>query len=150
MASKKVIDTSPRIIQYGVRYANGNPGTKPLIEDSNFCITDKYEFEPQSTKQTLITNGVGGSLLVFWPNGNYYDYWTWSTSDGYWRTVINVDSGMIACSISISVLDRTYAYLGETGQILFAGKNSPYYGYSNINDMPTQKGVNPNAKHFYS
>ena len=136
-AAKKTIDTSPRILQYGVRYGNGNPATKPLIEDNNYCITDKYEYEPQSTKQTLVTNGIGNTLLVFGTTGEYMDYWVWpNTADGTQRTVINVNSGMLSCCILISALDTTYAYLKETGQILFAGKNSPYYGYTNINDMP--------------
>lgn len=136
LGGKKVIDTSPRILQYGVRYGNGNPATKPLIEDNLYCITDKYKYEPQPIKQTLVTNGIGGAVLIFNSTEIYMDYWLWNTNDGYKRTRINANSGILACNILISRLDASYAYLEETGQILFAGKNSPYYGYTNINDMP--------------
>ena len=44
----------------------------------------------------------------------------------------------ISFSIEVSEIENSYAYLVETGQIIFAGKNTPYYGYTNISEMPTE------------
>lgn len=50
---------------------------------------------------------------------------------------INAGANEISCSIYLPLIDTTYAYIKESGDILFAGKRTPYYGYTNINDMPT-------------
>ena len=44
----------------------------------------------------------------------------------------------IRFSMTIAKLnaETEYAYSETTGQIFFAGKNTPYFGYKNINDMP--------------
>lgn len=64
------------------------------------------------------------------------DYWGWnSRNDEVTRNVININSDAIRFDIYIPMIDRCYAYLVETGQILFAGKNSIYYGHCNISEL---------------
>ena len=133
MGGKKVIDTSPKILQYGVRYITRGA----ISEYSDRCITDKYQYEAVNQNQTLVTYGVESYLITYKPDGSYLDYWTLNGTDVYSRNVINANSGYLACTLNTNRIDVSYAYLQETGQILFAGKNSPYYGYTNINDMPT-------------
>ena len=132
MGGKKVIDTSPKILQYGVRY-----GTRGVISEyHDRCITDKYQYEAVNQDQTLVANGVVSYLVTYKPDGSYLDYWTWNGYGESSRRVINANSGYLACTLDTNRIDVSYAYLQETGQILFAGKDSPYYGYTNINDMP--------------
>ena len=130
MAQRK--NTAPIILMYGYKYPSGN---KAPTVDATKCITDKYRYEPSTGKQTLVTCGVTSTIHIF-NDTRYMDYWSWSPGDGYKRKVINPNSTQVACTVVIDQLDVCYAYLEETGQILFAGEKSPYYGYENINDMP--------------
>lgn len=130
MAQRK--NTSPKIAAYGYRFPSGN---KAPVADESRCITEKYRYASSESKQTLVTCGVTSTIHVF-NDTKYMDYWSWSPGDGYKRKVINIGSTQVACTLVLDQLDEAYAYLEETGQILFAGKNSRYYGYENINEMP--------------
>ena len=60
---------------------------------------------------------------------------------GHWgetqspKECINIGSDAIEITLSMFRLDESYAYIVETGQILFAGKNTPYYGHRNISEL---------------
>lgn len=134
-SGKKVLDTSPIIIQYGVKFPQGDPETVGLVADSSCCITDKYQYEQSNKVQTLVARGITTALIIYNSDGAYIDWWSWWSGTTE-RRAINTQSAMISCTILIDQLTTAYAYIKDTGQILFAGKNSPYYGYTNINDMP--------------
>ena len=132
MGGKKVIDTSPIIEKYG--YKLGNANTE--IEDDNSCIVQVYAYPKTDQILTMVSGYLGDRIQVY-RDGKYIDWWGWNMGDGYKRQCINKLSDGVRTCIPISNIANAYAYLKETGQILFAGKNSPYYGYTNINDMPT-------------
>ena len=71
--------------------------------------------------------------ICIYKDGSYIDYWSVSNT----RAVINANSNGLAISITVGHVDDAYLYFQETGDIIFAGKNTPYYGYLNINDIPT-------------
>lgn len=62
------------------------------------------------------------------------DYWTLGVTQSP-RKFINIGSDAIAITLSMFRLDESYAYIVETGQILFAGNNTPYYGHRNISEL---------------
>ena len=129
---KKVIDTSPVIETYGCKIGNGNS----FVEDIDYCITKIYAYPKNSEILTMVTGKVGNKIQVY-RNGAYLDWWGWGNEGvQYARRCINSNSDGVRLCMRISYIPETYAYLKETGQILFAGKNTPYYGYTNINDMP--------------
>ena len=124
---KTGLDTSPRIAEYGYYCSRSKTG---ISADANWCYTDWY-YVTQSARQRVYDNCT---------NSNHtYQYDTSETDGDYWygpeRTVTIYSK--IRFSIKISEIDNVYAYSGLTGQIFFAGKNTQYYGYTNINDMPT-------------
>lgn len=131
MASgRKAIDTTVKIFAKNSRWGIGGK-----IYDDNYNIASViYEFEPQNVARRLFYDYLNTQLIIF-ENGVYKDYWTTRTGESDSRSVINANSNGIAVSVGNEHIDDAYAYLPD-GQILFAGKNSPYYGYTNINDMP--------------
>ena len=130
-SGKKVIDTTIKILAENSSWAIG--GRLENQQKVNASII--YTYEPQSVGRQLVYSGLYSRLIIF-ENGAYKDYWSvYSGSDV--RNVINANSNGIGVSVVTSKIDDAYAYLPSNGQILFAGKNSPYYGYTNINDMPT-------------
>ena len=130
MGGKKVIDTTIKILAENSAWRMG--GYLEDWEGNNASII--YAYEPQSVGRQLVYGGLTRQLIIF-ENGVYKDYWSVRNDDN--RDVINANSNGIGVTITASNIDNAYAYLPSNGQILFAGKNTPYYGYTNINDMPT-------------
>ena len=128
-SGKKVIDTSPKIAEYG-KYCNRTG--QGLDSDSAWCYTEYYDLEFNG-RQTIHDNNTDSQhTMQFQTNaqGTAYDFWY-----GPSRTVGAYN--VIRFSIKMENIDTSYAYSEKSGQIFFAGKNTPYYGYTNINDMPT-------------
>ena len=125
---KKVIDTSPKIAEYGKYCGRSGQG---IVDDEVWCYTEYYP---------LLTNGYQYICDNTTDSNHTFQYST--NADGtawnFWygpRRRISVYN-VIRFSIKIDKLDDAYAYSERSGQIFFAGKNTPYYGYTNINDMP--------------
>lgn len=133
--SEPGLNTSPRIAQYGVKNPSGNPATKPYIEDANYCVTVIYSYTSSASRQTLELYGGNGNIILY-ADGTYKDYWNFNgESQPHRWNVINANTNGISCSLKISMLADSYAFMVETGEILFAGRNSIYYGHRNINDL---------------
>lgn len=131
-SEKNVIDTSPKIAEYGVHWKNKSE----TVSDSTGAITVFYSYPPSSTYQNIVHHGTRFYSSV-WKNGEPMDYWYVSSGNNVATTrALNPGSTEISVSLSTAMIDSAFCYILETGQILFAGKNSPYYGYTNINDMP--------------
>ena len=141
-SGKKVIDTSPKIAEYGV-YWNRTYGSK--TQSDSWCITEWYEFDTIYHGRVIICGycGTDTKYITFQYNGVKDDestYKSWYYFNGFDHRTSGIGNATlhnITFSIEIAKIDDAYAYVKETGQIFFAGKNTPYYGYTNINDMPT-------------
>lgn len=132
LGGKKVIDTTIKILAENSRWTIGGR----VDASPGFSVSIIYAYEPQSVGRQLVYDGLYFQLIIF-ENGVYKDYWTVRNGGNDNRDVINANSNGIGVTIDTSNIDNAYAYLPSNGQILFAGKNTPYYGYTNINDMPT-------------
>lgn len=134
---ESVLDTSPVIIQTGVRYNSGNPATKPLLEYANCGITGVYTHSVAPERQHIVVYKVYSYMIVYKNNGTeYMDYWspsTYSQEQEYY--FVNEGSDGLAFSIFLDGINDAYAYISETGEILFAGRNSIYYGHRNISEL---------------
>ena len=138
LGGKKVIDTSPKIAEYGV-YWNREQGGKTA--NDNWCITELYTVisAPKGGVKVMGFVGADSSSITF-----QYNYANGNSSRYYFNNVyprkIPMSTSTSLASITFSIetdeIVNSYAYIVETGQILFAGKNTPYYGYTNVNDMP--------------
>ena len=137
------IDTSPKIAEYGKACAYATTGERDY---SNACITDWYQFYPQQS----------GLLTIYYEmlngysrrDGNYQFYaldavqtlrdWYYNLSETNKTRVIGWNGFTlqeIRFTIITANIDDVYAYVVETGQIFFAGKNTPYYGHRNIFEL---------------
>lgn len=142
MAQKKLPDTTVQIAEYGYSW-----GRSRYAKDANadYGISVFYNYSLSSSARTLVTMCLNPStMLMLQKDGVYKDWWgqtivpaggTWEATESE-RKVINANTNEVSCSIYLPLIDNTYAYIKESGEILFAGKNTPYYGYTNINDMP--------------
>lgn len=121
------IDTSPIIEVYDKTLRYGN-----FIDATGYGVTIIYNYELANSRLDVKTSGTGiYNQLACYKDGVYKDYW----SAGNYHLTSNTN-GVRAC-IMLSQIDNVYFYIVQTGKILFAGKNTPYYGYTNINDMPS-------------
>ena len=100
----------------------------------------------------FIDCGVTGSIQAFWPlsskpgasqignllqykevNGVYTDWWNQKL--GQTATyALNESKRYIRFSFDPDTMADMYAYNSTTGQVYYAGVNTPYYGKTNIND----------------
>lgn len=147
--SGEPIDTSPRIAQYGVGLDKSNT----IVTQETTCITDFYTI-PEG-----YTGKVSG--VVYWDaeadftttktmllayNGETYTDVNWSISNLAKKyTEDAVSPGTVGLyyaagwpcdrfrmTLVTKYVDYDYLYFTDTGEIIFAGKNSPYYGMRNI------------------
>lgn len=126
------LDTSPVIEFVGKSLPNGN---KEYVDNDDCLITILYNYPTSSVPQTMTAYGLTNNIHTY-ADGRYKDYWGWgAVSQPVTRNVINSNTNGIRCTIHKTRLNECYAFLVETGQILFAGKNSIYYGHKNISEL---------------
>ena len=133
------IDTSPVIDEYGVCWGRGF-GIK--TNNSAWGITKWYDvIDTPGTNRTTCINGYVGAEL----NSITFQYYLSSGTTDWWyfgdtnprQILINSPDRVsnISFSIEIDKIDDSYAFVVETGFIIFAGKNTPYYGHRNISEL---------------
>ena len=71
-------------------------------------------------------------LLLNGSYSNYYDWQNWNRE--HTRNATAAGSNGLRMCLPILGIEYSYAFIPQTGRVLFAGKESPYYGKSNIND----------------
>ena len=138
-SADKHVDTSPKIAEYGKACATSATGER---ESATNCITEWYDFNPIQTGYMMLHYYVKDMSA---PRNVNYQYisdqgqrdWYYDRAD-YTRNIGWSSSALskIRFTIVTADIDDIYAYVENTGQIFFAGRNTPYYGYANINDMP--------------
>lgn len=136
------LDTSPKIAEFG---KNCNRSFNGLTTNPDWCYTEWVTISPsinsmdigivdayasKSNNKTYQLQTADGA------NGDYH-YGSTDFSEFTRKWTITFIPERIRWSILIANLDNCYAYCINNGQIFFAGKNTPYYGYTNINDMPS-------------
>ena len=136
------LDTTAVIAETG-KYWSRTIGV--TTDDALWGVTKVYDIDDPPDGQLRVTSIMG---YVGTDSANKtFQYHLTSQTSNYWyfngtnpRHVLSSTAYRLAditFSIELSKINDAYAYIVETGQILFAGKNTPYYGYTNINDMPT-------------
>ena len=138
MGAKKVLDTTPIIEIYGKQQGAGNPIRFPPIDDNNSGIIIFYDYEPVKYHRTMVYYGTSAVMSMYRSDHSYMDYRRVEATAAPAETFgLKAHSVAVKVDIYLPLIDDCFFYIKETGEILFAGKNSPYYGYTNINDMPT-------------
>lgn len=130
-------DTSPRIAEHGV-YWSRTFGVK--TDNNNWCITDWYNVENAPFGGAKVQGFIGADSNSITFQYRFSDGSTdWYYFNGTYPRALPISTSKRIIDITFSVqeteIDNSYAYIVETGQIFFAGKNTPYYGHANISEL---------------
>lgn len=87
---------------------------------------------------TIAPSGTIGNLLQYDSNNAnsaFTDWWNCGMTGGGEKSVaLTSNKKFIRLNLSMEQMSGAYAYNSATGQVYYAGINTPYYGKTNIND----------------
>lgn len=150
-----VIDKTGKIATYS-SYAD-NPEKATYATMTNGCVTMQYSLDAPSTSlyfagifpyaDTVLSkaNAVA-SLFALDAEGNHVSHVNEYVNTGRWAqlasgTLVEFkqewtigEYSKIMVSLDERYIDDSYLYDYNTGQVIFAGQNTPYYGMSNISE----------------
>ena len=121
-------------------------GTNPpyLVSQSGIAVTDFIYvgttgnfvyFNPLDTM--IAPSGTIGSLLQY-DNDNvdspFTNWWVCRMGGEEKSIALDANKRFIRLNLSMEKMSGAYAYNSTTGQVYYAGVNTPYYGKTNIND----------------
>lgn len=89
------------------------------------------------TDATIAPNGTIGQLLQYSSNNAnspYTDWWNCRMNGDERSVALTSNKKFIRLNLSMEKMSGAYAYNSATGKVYYAGKDSPYYGKTNIND----------------
>ena len=93
-------------------------------------------FNPPDT--TIAPSGIVGNLLQYSSDNvssGYTDWWACRMSGEEKSIALGAaNKRFIRLNLSMEKMSGAYAYNSATGEVYYAGKDSPYYGKTNIND----------------
>ena len=116
-----------------------------LVAYDGFAVTDfiyvgtigtfKW-FGPLTSKRIVGSNkNMIGSILQFEViDGNYTDYWNNKADGAFHSFGLTTSKCYVRFGFDPDTMSDLYAWNDTTGQVYFAGINTPYYGKTNIND----------------
>ena len=121
-------------------------GTNPpyLVSQSGVAATDFIDagttgnfvyFNPPDT--TIAPSGTIGSLLQYSSNNvdsPFADWWNCGMGGVEKSVDLGANKRFIRLNLSMEKMSGAYAYNSATGEVYYAGKDSPYYGKTNVND----------------
>lgn len=117
-------------------------GKPYLQEKAGFAATDFIYvgntgsvviFKPLSAK--IAANTVVGSLNIYRAvNDNFTDWWNNYLNGRETTYALSANKRYIRFGFDPDTMADMYAYNSTTGQVYYAGINTPYYGKTNIND----------------
>jgi len=94
-----------------------NPACAVLYDANGEKFTGGYVTEQSASSYNRWVQNVNGSMTEY--------NQSWEIASGYYYITFSVD---------MRYLDDAYIYDGTTGQVFFAGINTPYYGMTNISE----------------
>ena len=128
-------NTNPVITDYDKRLAN----TGNLQNQTGMCVTDYYDVTDTSitghnyyTEETAPYSVANMLVYVDTSVANHYNMVSNNTKTVSFASYEGVNK--VRFTLYTSGLSNCYAYETNTGNILFAGVDSPYYGMSNISE----------------
>ena len=131
------LDTSPIIVEYG-KTLDSSGGVYNLAITGG-CYTDFYTIPEGATNVTLymadsesVSFSASGKLQ-FWNDTEQVEYWSAASNRNREKSYVTPDGATrFRTSLATNGIEDSYAYDSATGYIYFAGKNTQYYGMTNI------------------
>ena len=115
-----------------------------LVSQSGVAATDFIDagttgnfvyFNPTDT--TIAPSGAIGNLLQYNSDNAespFKGWWNCRMSGDEKSIALDANKRFIRLNLSMEKMSGAYAYNSTTGQVYYAGVNTPYYGKKNIND----------------
>ena len=136
-------------IGYTENYKLNKAVAKPYLQAKDGCaVTDFIDagtsgnfvyFNPSTPSiWDTSSNSNCGNLLIFSTlseSSAYSDWWNCGMAGQQKSVTISSTKRYIRLNIPMENLDGAYAYSSATGKIHYAGKNTPYYGHTNISEV---------------
>lgn len=131
----QILDTTPIITERNKQLTKSG-GTEAA---SGLSVTAKYKVPWEKGMAYCFRSGDTAAIkpICAWTGTetNFNTSWSRSLNGG---SNINVNYSFENCWLALTVatdyIDYCYLYEMETGFVVYAGKNTPYYGKHNIND----------------
>ena len=131
------VDTSPIIVEYDK--ALDSSGGVHTLAITGGCYTDFYTIPEGATNVTLymadsesVSFSASGKLQ-FWNDTEQVEYWSAASTRNKEKSYVTADGATrFRTSLATNGIEDSYAYDSATGYIYFAGKNTQYYGMTNI------------------
>lgn len=147
------VDTSPVI---AVNNAQTNQG-EGTTTNAYTCVTKLYKVKEVSEKVTLVyctpwdrwNSSLNAPAIQLYLGDTYVTYWSQTVGNDVADALVEhtraIDNNYGNCdSVRFTLwqnhIDNSYVYLRDTGDIIFAGKNTKYYGMANIDGTPAGGG----------
>lgn len=135
------VDTTAKIAGTGY----GLNGQGELQPKEKACYTEFYSFgrtiEGSDSRKVIyyVSTGNQGGMAsadkqTVYQDGEFVTYWT-TKFDSVNENNFSGNYGpfnQLRFSLVTAYIDDDYAYFADTGEVIFAGKNTPYYGMANI------------------
>lgn len=145
-SSGEVLDTSP-VIAVNNAQTNRGEGT---TTNAYTCVTQPYKVKEVSEQVTLVyctpwdrwNSNLNAPTIQLYLGDTFVTYWSQivgnDAADALVEHTLAINNNYGNCdSVRLTLwqnhIDNSYAYVKETGEILFAGANTQYYGMTNIN-----------------
>ena len=130
------VDTSPVIAEYNMGLDSSGGG----YTINGGCYTDFYAIPDGAGAVVLYladAEDVAFSAygkLQFWNDTKQVEYWSAASYKNKEKSYVIADGATrFRTSLATNGIEDSYAYDSATGYIYFAGKNTQYYGMTNIN-----------------
>ena len=127
------LDNSPVLWLSGYQMESGSPSPN---SNSSTGITNVFSFTPLQSDGALCTYGCTATMQ-FLTDGVFTDYWSMGSENAPQTRngIVNAGANGAKFTVVLSKKDDAYAYIVDTGEILFAGINSIYHGHRNISEV---------------
>jgi len=130
------------IMTYGNRTAAGcKCGTAslftpvlPISTGENNVTYALYSLRPDGTQNTALLQNASFELFKDGTYNNYYDQQKINAENTRSTAAANLGINGLRFTVWLFGAEKSYAYIRENGRVLFAGKESPYYGKEYITD----------------
>lgn len=94
-----------------------------------------FFYQPQTSKATGGSSyGLGHILQYKVIDGDYTDWWNNRLNGGTRSIALSSSKCYIRFGFDPDCMADMYGYNTSSGEVFFAGINTPYYGKTNIND----------------
>lgn len=147
-----IVDTTAKIAGTGYGL-NAHGELQPL---KKACYTEFYSFgrtiEGSDYRKIIyyVSTGNQSGMAIadkqqVYQDGDFVTYWT-TKFDSVNENKFTGNYGpfnQLRFSLVTAYIDDDYAYFADTGDVIFAGKNTPYYGMANIDGTMAGGGSTP-------